>query len=414
MNISAVDGIDSVGLRGAGKDLLSVALMDARNHTLYLSGLLSPALEAGARPAVALGDNLHPHWLLGHIGWFQERWTARNTQRSQGRLCDPHGVRLPSLHPQADSLWDPGLSTPGQRWAMQLPDGEAVKAYLLATLEATLELLEKTPEQHEALYLYRLALFHEDRCSESLICAAQALGVPLKLSLPGPGALRAPMVMPARRWSLGSAAEGEFAFANECPPQMIQVPEFEIDAQAVTWSQYVEFVNDGGYDRSECWHPQGWQWLLSKSAGEGRRAPGHVEQMGGASGAVIQTRFGSPSRMLGNQPVMHVSWWEADAFARWAGRRLPGEAEWEMAASVATRQGWRWGDVWEWTGSIYRPYPGYRAFAGSDSGEALFDHARVLRGASFATRRRMKHPRQRCFAMPEQDDFFVGFRTCAV
>jgi ergothioneine biosynthesis protein EgtB len=413
MTISAVDGIDAAGVRGAGKDLLSVALMDARNHTLYLSGLLSPVLESAARTG-AWADHESPGWLLGHIGWFQERWIARNAQRHQGRYCDPASVRLPSVHPQADSLWDSQLSTQGQRWALPLPDGEEVKAYLLSTLETTLELLEKTPDQHEALYFHRLALFHEDRCSEALICTAQAMGVPLKLNLPGPAAFRAPMVLSGRRWSLGSAAEGEFAFANECPPQTLQVPEFEIDAQVVTWAQYVEFVNDGGYDQPECWHPQGWQWLAAKAAREGRRAPGYVEQMGGASGAVIQTRFGSPCRMLGNQPVMHVSWWEADAFARWAGRRLPGEAEWEMAACLATRQGWRWGDVWEWTGSVYRAYPGYQAFAGSDSGEALFGQARVLRGASFATRKRMKHPRQRCFALPGQDDFFVGFRTCAV
>ena len=104
-----------------------------------------------------------------------------------------------------------------------------------------------------------------------------------------------------------------------------------LDARA----QYVEFVGDGGYDHPEFWDPAGWQWLQS----EGRRGPRYVEQIGVASGAVVQTRFGNAMRMLGHQPAMHMSWWEADAWCRWAGRRLPAEVEWEVAAHTASRRG---------------------------------------------------------------------------
>ena len=108
-----------------------------------------------------------------------------------------------------------------------------------------------------------------------------------------------------------------FVFDNERAQHPVSVPEFEIDAQPVTWAQYVEFVGDGGYDHPEFWDPAGWQWLQS----EGQRGPRYVEQIGVASGAVVQTRFGNAMRMLGHQPAMHMSWWEADAWCRWAGRK---------------------------------------------------------------------------------------------
>jgi formylglycine-generating enzyme required for sulfatase activity len=122
--------------------------------------------------------------------------------------------------------------------------------------------------------------------------------------------------------------------------------------------------------------------------------------------------------MGASQVAMHVSWWEADAFARWAGRRLPTETEWEIAALQAGRRGFRWGDVREWTAGTLRPFAGFRQDAWAShaelDAETVFGAARVLRGASFATRARMHHPRARAWALPERDDGFVGFRTCAI
>jgi formylglycine-generating enzyme required for sulfatase activity len=115
---------------------------------------------------------------------------------------------------------------------------------------------------------------------------------------------------------------------------------------------------------------------------------------------------------------VHLSWWEADAWARWAGRRIATEAEWEIAAHTAGRRGFRWGEVQEWAAGTLRAWPGYRVDPWSAGGEfdpqPAFGHARVLRGASFATRARMRSPKWRGFALPQRDDGFYGFRTCAI
>lgn len=413
-----VRDIDSPDVRGAGRDLLSVALMDARNHTLHLAGQLQSALETpGLRISARPGVDPLP-WELGHVGWFQEWWIARNMQRSRGRRCDPGASRLPSLEPSADRWWDDAQTTQQQRWSLGLPDIGTLKGYLLATLETSLDLLEKAPETDDGLYFYRLALAHEDMHGEALVTMAQALGLPLQIEQPGPVAARAPLLVNATRWPMGSSDTGGFCFDNERALHDVSVPEFEIDAQAVNWSQYVEFVDDGGYDRIELWHPLGWQWLQHKAAAEGSdaggRAPRFVQQIGVASGAVMQTRFGSPRRMLGTQPAMHVSWWEADAWCRWAGRRLPAEVEWELAACSASRRGFRWGEVWEWAGSTARPYPGFTPDPWRDYSQPGFGNHKVLRGASFATRGRMKNPRFRLFEPPGRDQGFSGFRSCAL
>jgi len=411
-------------VRQAGCEVLSLALMDARNHTLQLFTQFQNALEAVNFVVTQLPILNPPLWELGHVAWFQERWIGRNMQRALGTRCEPLQARLASIEPDADRWWDSDHVPHASRWTLNLPDVASCRAYLLDTLESTLDLLDKARHQGEgddALYFYRLCLFHEDMHGEAFTYMAQTLGLaldkPLQEAFTAPPlTVREPLLVPAMQWQMGSSTgDGTgFVFDNEKAAQAVSVPEFEIDAQPVTWAQYVEFVGDGGYDRQELWHPEGWQWLQALASGEGRRGPRYVDQIGVASSAVMQTRFGKPMRMLGNQPAMHMTWWEADAWCRWAGRRLPAEVEWEAAAHTAARRGFRWGDVWEWMGTTFRPYPGFSPDPYQSYSQPWFGTHKVLRGGSFATRARMKHPKYRNFYLPGRDDIFCGFRSCAL
>ncbi len=405
-------------MRQAGRDMLSVALIDARNHTLHLLSLFEQALGQDMQVAPT-PDVVPPVWLAGHIGWFAEWWIGRNTQRAFGNDCPSRPTRLASIEPGADDWWSPLQMAQAQRGISDLPDLAQTKAYLLDTLESTLELLDNAAETDAGLYFYRLALFHEDLRGEQFVVMAQTLGLPLGVEQAPIAVTREPLLLPATRWELGMPDSG-FAFAQERAAHRVDVPEFEIDAQPVTWNQYIEFVEDGGYDREELWHGEGWRWLSAQI--EGRRGPRHVEQIGaarnGTGGSVLQQRFGATVRAAGHHSAVHLSWWEADAWARWAGRRVATEVEWEIAAHTAARRGFRWADVHEWTAGTLQPWPGYRPDPWSAGTEfdpaAAFGRARVLRGASFATRARLRSPRRRGFALPERDDGFFGFRTCAL
>ena len=416
-------------MRSAGRDLLSLALMDARNHTLHLFGQYQEALEGVDFKVSQIASLNPPLWTLGHAGWQQEWFIGRNMQRALGTRCEPQHARLASIEPNADRWWNPANVPHHARWALDLPSVDHTRAYLLETLESTLDMLDRaghgsefSSSMDDALYFYRLCLFHEDMLGEALVCNAQTLGLRFDLALreaytPAPLNPREPLLIPATVWQVGSAVDGGFAFDNEKPQHALAVPEFEIDAQPVSWSQFVEFVDDGGYDRPELWSDGGRLWLQgfeSAQGGEGRRAPRYVEQIGVASGAVMQTRFGQPMRMLGNQPAMHLSWWEAEAWCRWAGRRLPAEVEWEVAAHTAARRGFKWGDVWEWTGTTFRPYPGFMPDPDAGYSQPAFGTHKVLRGASFATRARLKNSKHRSFQLPGRDDIFCGFRSCAL
>ena len=415
---------DRPDIRRQGGQPLSLALMDARNHTLYLMAHYEAALSQTHFSVPRRPELNPPLWELGHIGWFQERWIGRNLLRHQGTDCDPEAACLPSVLAHADRWWDSSRVAHDTRWGLGLPGLQDIKNYLLTTLESTLDLLDKTPDTDPALYFYRLALFHEDMHGEALIYMAQNLGLPLKIAMPAPHAPREPLHMATTRWQTGLDGSRGFTFDNERLAHEVLVPEFEIDAQAVSWAQYAEFVMDGGYDQSVYWHPQGWEWLQAQVRREGRRAPRHVQQIGGlgsglggsgiGSGSVIQVHFGQPVRRPGNQSAMHLSWWEADAWCRWAGRRLPTETEWEVAAQTAARRGFHWGEVWEWTCSPFLGYPGFVADPYRDYSEPWFGTHKVLRGASFATRARMKSVRFRNFYLPGRDDIFAGFRSCAI
>ncbi|WP_418319303.1 selenoneine synthase SenA [Piscinibacter sakaiensis] len=400
-------------MRHAGRDWLSLALMDARNHTLRWINVFEAALAADGWRVPQLAEVNPPLWELGHIGWFQEAWIARNVQRNRGPACDPVAPRLASIEPQADRWYDSSHVPHDTRWSLDLPDFEATKKYLADSIEITLDMLATAEPGDDALYFYRLVLFHEDMHGEAFAITAQTLGLPLsdapelqEALQPRTMAPREPLLFPATRWSMGSADSG-FVFDNERLPHEVQVPEFEIDAQPVSWGQYCEFVEDGGYDEPQWWSPEGWAWIER----EGRRTPRHVTQM---RQAVLMQRFGSAVRVPLAQPVMHVSFHEAQAWCRWAGRRLPSEPEWEIAAHQGVARGFRWGDVWEWTAGSFRPYPGFEPHPYRDYSQPWFNTHRVLRGASLATRGRLRDPKFRNFYLPERDDIFVGFRSCSL
>ena len=413
---SADDAATAGDARAMGRERLSLALMDARNYTLQLLASFEQAL--GPRLQVPrLPETLPPLWVAGHAAWLAEAWIARNPRRGLGPRCPADAVRIGSVEPQADAWFDPTVVPHSERWSEEQPEVAHVKAYLLDTLETTLDLLEKTPETDDALYFFRLALYHEDLRGEQLAVIAQTAGVAIGLHLPQGVQGRPALLLPATRWALGWNGNG-FAPGVERGQELVAVPEFEIDAQVTAWAQFVEFIDDSGYDRQELWHPQGWAWLERESQAEGRRGPRHVEQIGVASGAVLQNLFGRPARMSSSQNVLHVTWWEADAYARWAGRRLPTEAEWEIAVHAGARRGFRWGEVREWMAGTLRPWAGWQPDHWARQAEldpsGVFGVARVQRGASFATRARMKQAKARGWALPERDEGFVGFRTCAL
>ena len=385
MQGTEIRSVDTPLMRQAGREMLSLALMDARNHTLRWCAALEAAPGA--------------LWELGHVGWFQEHWIARNVQRQRGAQGDATHPKLASILPEADALLSAPVNAP-------MPDAQTLRQYLFDTLEMTLELLAGAAEDDDGLYFYRLALLREDALVERFAELAQTVGVDTGLLAPLPARpARAPLLFPATRWMLGSRTGG-FVFDNEQWAHEVALPECEIDAQAVSWAQYIEFVEDGGYDDRRHWSEPGWAWV---QAG-GRRTPRHVDQM---RGGVLQMRFGKLMRVPLALPVVHVSWFEADAWCRWAGRRLPSEAEWEAAAVLGATQGLRWGEVREWMAGTQRPYPGSPALP--SPGQRADDRAgRALRGASFATRGRLRCAKAREGHPADFDAGFVGFRSCAI
>lgn len=402
--------------RTANALALAQHLTMSRARTLALLDAYEAAL--GPLLAVPCSAQLNPPlWEVGHIAWFQEFWLARNPQRHLGALADPLAARSPALLPQADALYNSSVVAHDRRWFLPLPDLQATRAYLQATLDQTLALLALEANDDAALYFYRLALFHEDMHGEAAVYMAQALGMALPPGLLGDQPDRASglvqsLYLPAGDWTLGYTGGG-FAFDNELGPHHVHLDAYAIDDRSVSWRRYLPFVEAGGYLDAQWWSPSGWQWLQAGQGAGNFAGPRYLRQVGQGQGATLweQCRFGQWQALDLEAPACHLSYFEAEAWCRWAGRQLPIEAQWEQAAM--TRADFDWGEVWEWTASTFDAYPGFMAHPYRDYSAPWFGDRPVLRGASWATSERMAHPRYRNYFTPERNDIHAGFRSCA-
>jgi len=401
------DDRPEAGPRHAGRSDLAAALQASRADTLATFAAYEQALPALSVPQ---RDELNPPlWELGHIGWFQEWWLTRNPQRALGAAADPGVARPPGVRAGADTLYDSGTVAHESRWSLPLPDAQATRADLAAQLARSLELLAAaTPDDDAALYFFRLALLHEDMHHEAAIYMAQTLGVPIADPRWQPVPLPPPaddVALAGGSFRLGHAGAG-FAFDNECEAHAVTLAPFCIDRRVLRWAEFLPFVEAGGYARARWWTDAGRAWLASTRAG----APRHLRRAGAGW---QQWRHGRWTDLDPALPACHLTQHEALAWCAWAGRRLPTEAEWEHAA-IQCPQDFRWGDVWEWTASPFAPYPGFRPHPYRDYSAPWFDGRPVLRGASFATQPRMRHPRYRNYFPAGRNDIFAGLRSCAL
>jgi iron(II)-dependent oxidoreductase len=401
---------DPVAARTAGADWLSLALIDARNHTLRWLAAIEAA-PAGALGGAAGGPPAL--WWAGHAAWFADWWILRHVHASRGEAGDPDRPRLASAWDGSDHFFHAERRAAAAQ--IELPPAAEVRSWMADTLEAVLDLLSGAGDSDDALCLYRQALRQEDRVGETLAVIADGLDVadapwPVVPACADPG----PLWLPAQTWQLGSVPGGMVP-GPERWAQAVPLPEFEIDGRAVSWARYAEFVADGGYDAPQWWSPAGWAWAQRTQ----RRAPRTVAEFG--QGVVIQSR-GRLLRVPAVQAAAHVSRHEAEAWCAWAGRRLPIEAEWEAAAIGAAARGFVGGEVLEWVAGRARSLVDLRA-ASSGTHPSVdppgeFDRlppapAGMLRGACVFTPRRAAHPKARRFAPLEEDLLPTGFRSCA-
>ena len=384
-------------LHGRG---LADALRDARGRTLAFTLDLD---DTQWRPPPRPGVN-PVAWELAHIAWFAEFWVLRGPHTVDRN--DRVNARRPARLAGPDSLFDSGRLAHADRWSALLPDRATLTQRLGAQLEACLSALPDSDDD-DALYHHRLALFHEDMHGEAFAWLRAALGY-----RPAPGLVlpsgpeRAPLPVPAVRTRLGAAGGPGFAFDNEAPGCVVDIAAFEIDAAPVRAGAFLAFVTAGGYDDARWWPGEAGRWRAAQQAG-------HPARWRRAADGQWQTRWFDRCLALDpDQPAIHLTAWEAEAFARWAGRRLPSAAEWEHAA--ASQPGFCWGhSVWEWTGSPFLPYPGFQPGPYRDYSAPWFGDHRELRGGAFATHDRLHDPRYRNFFQPHRHDVFAGFRTAA-
>jgi iron(II)-dependent oxidoreductase len=381
------------------------ALEEARQRTLLLVAPLSDdQLDVQHSPL------LSPlAWDLGHIAAFEDLWLARRS------------ARLPGLRPDLDEVYD-ATETPRPKRG-DLPFLRAPEARsFMEEVRKRVRTLEPDP------FVWEMIVQHEHQHNETMLqalkLAPEGFYRPERRPLPSEGAEPGLVRIEAGPVQMGAGEEG-FAYDNERPRHEVDLPAFEIDRIPVTNGQYLEFVEDGGYRRPELWTEEGWAW----------RSEEDVERPLFWTEDGRERSFERSDPLDPRLPVMHVSWYEADAFARWRGVRLPTEAEWEKAAEGcepgnvdqlgfgpapagaypdgASRHGVLGliGDCWEWTSTEFGGYPGFRAYPYREYSEIFFDDGYlVLRGGSWATRPAVARATFRNWDWPQRRQIFAGFR----
>lgn len=392
-----------------------------------------------------LEPNVNPLlWEIGHLAWFQEKFVLRDA-------CG----REPLLS-FTDALYDSGAIPHDTRWHLALPSREKTIRYMRDVAEAVAEEVLREDATDVVRHFARYTVHHYDTHTEAFTYTRQCLGYPAPL-LPGltdaeapqgsgAGPLPGDVEVGGGRFLLGARRAEPFVYDNEKWAHATVVAPFSIARAPVTQAEFAAFVEDGGYADSRWWSDGG-AWL----AATGARHPVYWR---GDSAGWQRRHFDAWLDLEPHFPVSHVCWWEADAYARWAGRRLPTEAEWEFAATGGAwpKPCYPWGDedadaknavtdwrsvgpsdvggceagvspvgcrhmignVWEWTAGDFVPYPNFERDSYHDNSEQFFGQRKVLRGGSWATRGRYVRSTMRNYFTPERRDVLGGLRTCAV
>lgn len=385
-----MDTVRTTPLGGVGS-----LLTEARERTL---ALVEPVSDADL-------DRQHDPlmsplvWDLGHIAAFEDLWVCRETG---SRMLRPD---LAEVYDATETPRPKRGDLPYLRRNEAVAFMEQVRERALASLDSVSPFIAEMLVQHEHQ--------HNETMLQTLQLAEPGVYAPSRAK-PAGVATRGTVAVAARPVEIGFEGDG-FAYDNERPRHRVELAPYRIDRAPVTNAQFREFVDDGGYSRPELWSAEGW----AAREREAWERPLYWTAEGG------ERRFDVVETLAGELPVMHVSWFEADAYARWRGARLPTEAEWEHAATLFESErgaldqlgfgpgpaGPFVGDCWEWTASEFNGYPGFEAYPYEEYSAIFFGaDYRVLRGGSWATRPSVARPTFRNWDHPQRRQIFAGFR----